>query len=104
MLVLIHLLGLLSLWVSIHHLLCCAAKLQVHEEKDDAHEETDAAHHYEGDPQGRVLPAKDARGGDDHALGPLKRRHLKVVANFQPVGEVCPQALTLTEGSGIFLV
>ena len=54
----------------------------MHEEKDDAHEETDAADHYEGDPQGRVLPAKDARGGDDHALGPLKRRHLKVVANF----------------------
>ena len=69
------------------------------EEEDDAHEETDAANDNVGDAQEGVLPAKDAHGRDDHALGSLELRHLKVVANLQPVGVVCSQALTLPEGS-----
>ena len=89
----------LTPWVNIHHLLCCSPKLQVDEEEDDAHEETDAANDNVGDAQEGVLPAKDAHGRDNHALGSLELRHLKVVANLQPVGVVCSQALTLPEGS-----
>ena len=89
----------LTPWINIHHLLCCSPKLQVDEQEDDAHEEADAADDNVGDAQEGVLPANDARGGDDHALGSLELRHLEVVANFQPVGVVMPQALTFTEGS-----